>query len=88
MVTDVRFDFEERKSAPQFRIACSMAMAIFFVEQLGALATKAKAQRDNVLIADCASAVKATLRAIDDGDRARPAAAVSPVLAPSMELRA
>jgi len=70
-VTDVRFECEAKSSSSRGpRIVCSTAMAIFLVEQLGPLSAKAKAQRDRSLMADCATAVASTFKAIDDGDQA------------------
>src|SRR5947199_10651890 len=77
-VTDVRFDYDGKSSSSRGdRIVCSTAMAIFFVESVGTLTAKAKAQRDRTMIADCAAAVAAAFKAIDDGDQA-PMYAIQP----------
>lgn len=69
MVTDVRFDYEERKGS-DVRITCSMPMAIFFVGELRTLDSRAKAQRNQPLVNDTARAVAATFKAIEEGDQA------------------
>ncbi len=69
MVTDVRFDYDEKKGS-DIRITCSMPMAIFVVGELRALDSRAKAQRNQLLVNETARAVAATFKAIEDGDRA------------------
>jgi hypothetical protein len=69
MVTDVTFDYDEKKGS-DVRIACSVPMAIFLVGELRTLESRAKAQRNQLLVNDIARAVAATFKAIEDGDRA------------------
>jgi hypothetical protein len=78
LVTDVRFECDEKAGPGEHRIKCSMAMAIYFVEELRQLETRAKAQRDNVLVAECARAKTTAFKAID-GDRAPAVVTPSPV---------
>ena len=73
MVTDVRFDYDDKKGS-EIRITCSVPMAIFLVGELRHLDTRAKAQRNQLLVSDTARAVAATFKAIEDGDRAAAAA--------------
>jgi hypothetical protein len=73
MVTDVNFDYEERRGG-DVRITCSMPMAIFFVGEFRQLEARAKAQRNHPLVAETARAAAATFKAIEDGDRAAAAA--------------
>ena len=73
MVTDVRFDYDEQRGS-DVRITCSMPMAIFFVGELRQLDTRAKAQRNQLLVTEVARAVAATFKAIEDGDKAAAAA--------------
>ena len=73
LVTDVRFEYESRPSTRgEPRVTCSMAMAIFLIEELGALSTKAKARRDNTLVIEATRAIAATIKAIDDAERGAP----------------
>ena len=69
MVTDVRFDYDEKKGS-DVRITCSVPMAIFFIGELKTLDVRARAQRHQLLVNDTARAVAATYKAIEDGDRA------------------
>ena len=72
LVTDVRFDYDLKPKSPRgHRIACSTAMAIFLVEELGLLAAKARARRDKTLTLDCSNALTAAFKAIEESDRAR-----------------
>jgi hypothetical protein len=73
MVTDVRFDYDEKRGS-EVRITCSMPMAIFLVGELRNLDARAKGQRNHILVSDTARAVAATFKAIEDGDRAAAAA--------------
>jgi hypothetical protein len=69
-VTDVRFDYEQRTSSHgEIRITCSTAMAIFLIEELRDLTERARIQRNHALVAECARAAAATIKAIDDGDQ-------------------
>jgi hypothetical protein len=89
LVTDVRFDFESKQSTRgEPRVTCSMAMAIFFIEELGALSAKAKARRDNSLVNDAARAVAATIKAIDDAERVAPVVVHSTSVDVGVERRA
>jgi hypothetical protein len=87
LVTDVRFDCDEKRTG-ELRITCSMPMAIFFVGELNQLETRARAQRNHSLVADCTRAIAATFKAIEDGDRASMATSPSPVNPPGVERRA
>ena len=83
MVTDVRLVHDDKNVAHnETRITCSMAMAIFFVEELRRLSDRAKAQRNHVLAADCARATSAAFHGIDKADRA-PTTAAHSVIAPA-----
>jgi hypothetical protein len=86
MVTDVRFDYDEKKGS-DVRITCSMPMAIFFVGELRTLDSRAKAQRNQLLVNDTARAVGATFKAIEEGDRAAVAASQQRTQSPDTESR-
>jgi hypothetical protein len=81
LVTDVRFDCDEKRTG-ELRITCSMPMAIFFVGELNQLETRARAQRNHSLVADCTRAIAATFKAIEDGDQASIVANHSPAKGP------
>lgn len=76
-VTDVRFDVDDRRGGPELRILCSTAMAIFFIEEVRRLVTKATSQRNYTLVSDCERAIASTIKAIDEGDRG-PSVAIHP----------
>jgi len=86
MVTDVRFDYDEKKGS-DVRITCSMPMAIFLVGELRTLDSRAKAQRNQLLVNETARAVGATFKAIEDGDRAAIAASQQRTQSPDPESR-
>jgi hypothetical protein len=86
MVTDVTFDYDEKKGS-DVRIACSVPMAIFLVGELRTLESRAKAQRNQLLVNDIARAVAATFKAIEDGDRAAVAKSQQRTAAPDAERR-
>jgi len=86
LVTDVRFDCGEKRG--ELRIACSMPMAIFFVGELNQLETRARAQRNHSLVADCTRAIAATFKAIEEEDRASLVVTHSPAPPPGVEHRA
>lgn len=70
LVTDVRLTHDDKNVAHnEIRVTCSMAMAIFFVEELRHLSDRAKAQRNHVLVADCARAASAAFHAIEKAER-------------------
>jgi hypothetical protein len=84
MVTDVTFDYEEKKGS-DVRITCSVPMAIFLVGELRTLESRAKAQRNQLLANDVVRAVAATFKAIEDGDRAAVANSQQRTAAPDAE---
>jgi hypothetical protein len=89
LVTDVRLVYDDKNVAHnEMRITCSMAMAIFFVEELRHLSDRAKAQRNHVLVADCARATSAAIHAIDKAERAPTIAAHSSIVPAGIEHRA
>ena len=70
-VTDVRFDVDERRSSSgEVRVTCSIAMAIFLVGEMRAIAERAKAKRDTALDSACSQAVSSAFKAIDELDKA------------------
>ena len=69
-VTDVRFDVDERRSSPEVKVTCSIAMAIFLVGELRAVADRAKAKHDTALVSACSETVTRAFKAIDDADKA------------------
>lgn len=73
-VTDVRFDVDDRRAGHDVRVACSTAMAIFFIEEVRRLVAKATSQRNYSLVNDCERAIASTIRAIDEGDQGPPVA--------------
>jgi hypothetical protein len=88
LVTDVRLSRDDKGvAANEIRVTCSMAMAIFFVEELRHLSDRAKAQRNNVLVADCARAASAAFHAIEKADRAPTIAAHAPTMSAGAEHR-
>ena len=84
MVTDVTFDYDEKKGS-DVRIACSVPMAIFLVGELRTLESRAKAQRNQLLVNDIVRAVAATFKAIEDVDRAAVAKSQQRTAAPDAE---
>ena len=84
MVTDVTFDYDEKKGS-DVRITCSVPMAIFLVGELRTLESRAKAQRNQLLVNDIVRAVAATFKAIEDGDRAAVAKSQQRTEAPDAE---
>ena len=88
MVTDVRLAHDEKNVAHnELRITCSMPMAIYFVEALRHLSDRAKAQRNHVLVADCARATSAAFHAIDKAERAPVVSTHTSVIPASVEHR-
>ena len=88
MVTDVRLAHDEKDVAHnEVRITCSMPMAIYFVEALRNLSERAKSQRNHVLVADCARASSAAIRAIEKADRAPAVAPHAPMTPAAVEHR-
>src|SRR5689334_3761835 len=69
-VTDVRFDVDERRSSVEVKVTCSIAMAIFLVGELRAVAERAKAKHDTTLVSACSETVARAFKAIDDADKA------------------
>ena len=88
LVTDVRLAHDEKGVAHnEVRITCSMPMAIFFVEAIRHLSERANAQRNHVLVADCARASSAAIRAIEKADRAPTVIAHAPMTPAAVEHR-
>jgi hypothetical protein len=88
-VTDVRFDYDRKTTSPRgHRITCSIAMAIFLVEELAACAAKARTQRNKALLADCEKGLAATFQAIDSADRRAPVTSHAPFLPTGVDRRA
>jgi len=88
LVTDVRLTHDDKNVAHnEVRITCSMAMAIFFIEELRSLSDRAKAQRNYVLVTDCARANSAAIHAIDKADRVPATASHTPMMSAGAEHR-
>ena len=88
LVTDVRLTHDEKNVAHnEIRVTCSMAMAIFFIEELRNLSERAKAQRNYVLVTDCARATSAAIHAIDKADRMPVTASHTPIMSAGAEHR-
>ena len=88
LVTDVRLAHDDKNVASnELRITCSMAMAIYFVEAVRHVSDRAKAQRNHVLVADCARAASATFQAIERADRTPAIASQVPVMSAGAEHR-
>jgi hypothetical protein len=88
MVTDVRLAHDEKDVAHnEVRVTCSMPMAIFFVEAIRHLSERATSQRNHVLVADCARASSAAIRAIEKADRAPTVIAHAPMTSAAVEHR-
>ena len=89
MVTDVRLAYDDKNVAHnELRITCSMPMAIYFVEALRHLMDKAKAQRNHVLVADCARATSSAFHGIDKAERTPPVSVHAPAAPAAVEHRA
>ena len=88
LVTDVRLTHDEKNVAHnEIRVTCSMAMAIFFIEEVRHLSDRAKAQRNYVLVTDCARAVSAAIQGIDKADRTPATASHTPIMSAGAEHR-
>jgi hypothetical protein len=69
-VTDVRLVVDTKGCVrDEFRVTCSTALAIYFVEEIKRVASHAQARRNVALSAECSRAISATFKAIDEGDR-------------------
>jgi hypothetical protein len=87
-VTDVRLLVESRNcSRDEFRVTCSTALAIYFVEELKRVANQAQARRNFTLSAECSRTISATIKAIDEGDRGPAIVYHPPTLGTSPESR-
>jgi len=88
-VTDVRLVVETKGCVrDEFRVTCSTALAIYFVEEIKRVASHAQARRNVALLAECSRAISATFKAIDEGDRGPAIVYHPPTLSTSTDSRA